>query len=179
MVATIETDSPIAPEVKCYPLTTIASVKSLYLVNGLSAGEIAAKLGLDVLIIHNWARHYGWSEARKKLFAEAISPETVRGAVQAKLEAIALESSDLAQRTLALASDAIADGRTRDVMFAASAVKTFADVASKHSGNDASATAAIAVTFSLDSLYQPGAQVLNVTPQANALPNVVTPSLQA
>lgn len=168
MVATIETDSPLAQESPCYPLTLIATAKALYLVNGLGPADIASKLGVSNETVWNWARSYGWTKARKDLFAAAIGPETVRGAVQAKLEAIALESSDLAQRTLALASDAITDGRTRDVMFAASAVKTFADVASKHSGNDATAQVNVNLGFSLEGLYRP--PEVNVTPEKPALP---------
>lgn len=170
MVASLDTSLTLETESNCYPLTIIALVKSLYLVNGLSPEAVSAKTGVEKSTISHWAMVHGWAKQRKEIFNAPISPETVRGAVQAKLEAIALESSDLAQRTLALASDAITDGRTRDVMFAASAVKTFADVASRHSGNDASATPAINVSFSLEGLYRPTDTVVNVTPEKPALP---------
>jgi len=172
MLASIETDSPLADEVKCYPLTTIASAKAHYLVNGLSASEVSHKVGVDVATIHYWARVHGWTTARKSLYGSAISSDSVVGAVKAKLESIALQSADLADRTLSLAIDAVTEGRTRDVMFAASAIKTFADVASKHSGNDsASSSAQVNVTFSLSGLYRPDA--VNVTPSI-ALPDTVS-----
>ena len=166
MVAEL-TDTLVARD---YPLTVVYRARALYLSQGWPPKMIADELSLPLETVYTWCRIHGWTKARQE--AQLASPETdsVTKTVRLELESASLRSAALVGRTLGLAETAADAGKIRDVMFAASAAKTLADLASKHSGNDASTTASIAVTFSLDSLYQPGSQVLNVTPEKPALP---------
>ncbi len=161
---------PLEVSSKDYPLTTVFQAKAAYISRGETPSNIASALGIGVDTVSFWAKYYGWTKTRTELISKQLGPESVTQTVKLELESASLRSAALVGRTLGLAESAADAGKIRDVMFAASAAKTLADLASKHSGNDASTTAAIAVTFSLDSLYQPGSQVLNVTPEKPALP---------
>jgi hypothetical protein len=156
--------------VRDYPLATVYRARSLYISQGLPAGIIAKSLELSVDTIYFWAKHYGWAKAREESVSQQLGAENLASAVRVKLEEAAIRSADMLSKAMDVTGEALTEGDARTAMFASSTAKNLMDLATKGSGMDRAATAAIAVTFSLDSLYQPGSQVLNVTPEKPALP---------
>jgi hypothetical protein len=153
-----------------YPLTTVMTARSLYLGQGLQPLVIAERLGLEVETVYCWARIHGWAKARQEAQLASPTPDNIRETVKLELESASLRSAALVGQTLSLAEVAAGQGKIRDVMFAASAAKTLADLASKHSGNDAASPVNVNLSFSLDSLYRASDTPLNVTPEKPALP---------
>lgn len=155
---------------KDYPLTTVFKAKAAYISQGKTPSAIASELGLSVETIYFWAKNYEWTRIRSELLSKQTSSESVKDTVRLELESASLRSAALVGQTLGLAEVAAGQGKIRDVMFAASAAKTLADLASKHSGNDAASPVNVNLSFSLDSLYRATDTPLNVTPEKPALP---------
>jgi hypothetical protein len=151
-----------------YTLATVYRAKSLYLTHGWQPKMIADELGVALDAVYMWARIHGWTKARQEAQLAAPETDSVTKTVRLELESASLRSAALVGKTLGLAEVAADQGKIRDVMFAASAAKTLADLASKHSGNDASSPVNVNLSFSLDTLYRPGE--VNVTPEKPALP---------
>lgn len=163
-------EAPLEVSSKDYPLTTVFQAKAAYISHGKTPSSIASELGISVDTVSFWAKYYGWTKIRTELISRQLAPDSVTQTVKLELESASLRSAALVGRTLGLAETAADAGNIRNVMFAASAAKTLADLASKHSGNDASSSSAVTVSFTLDGLYRPTGDMLNVTPEKPALP---------
>lgn len=163
-------DTQIEVSSKDYPLATVYKAKALYISQGRTPLSIATELAISVDTVSFWAKYYGWTKTRTELLSRQSSPESVKDSVRLELESASLRSAALVGQTLGLAEVAAGQGKIRDVMFAASAAKTLADLASKHSGNDAATPVNVNLSFSLDSLYRATDTPLNVTPEKPALP---------
>jgi transposase-like protein len=161
-------EAPLEVTSKDYPLTTVFKAKAAYISQGRTPSSIANELGISVDTVSFWAKYYGWTKTRTELISQSCATESVTQAVKLELESASLRSAALVGKTLGLAESAADAGNIRNVMFAASAAKTLADLASKHSGNDSASATAVNVSFSLDGLYRP--EPRNVTPDTPALP---------
>lgn len=155
--------------VRDYPLATVYRARSLYISQGLPAGIIAKTLQLSVDTIYFWAKHYGWAKAREESVSQQLGAENLSSAVRVKLEEAAIRSADMLSKAMDVTDGALTEGDARTAMFASSAAKNLMDLATKGSGMDKASTVGVTVSFSLDSLYQPGQHVVNVTPDKPAL----------
>ncbi len=139
---------------RAYSLATQAQAHFLFVHKGLPLAEIADTLKINYHSLTGWIQRHNWTSAREKAFSESFSSENASAYVKAELESIATRSSELASRTLELASEAIDARDAKNLMYSASALKTLTDVASKGVGIDSVKPSSVSVTFSLADLYQ-------------------------
>ncbi len=139
---------------RAYSLATQAQAHFLFVHKGIPLAEIAETLKINYHSLTGWIQRHNWTAAREKAFAESFSSENASAYVKAELESIATRSSELASRTIQLASEALDAKDAKNLMYSASALKTLTDVASKGAGIDSVKPSTISVSFSLADLYQ-------------------------
>ncbi len=155
--------------VRDYPLATVYRARSLYISQGIPPAQIAKALDLKVDTVWFWAKHYNWTKARDECVTQQLGAENLSSAVRVKLEEAAIRSADMLSKAMDVTEEALTEGDARTAMFASSTAKNLMDLATKGSGMDKASTVGVTVSFSLDSLYQPGKDMLNVTPEKPAL----------
>lgn len=148
------TENAQLSHVRSYSLATQAQAHFLYVHKGLPIQEIAETLGINYHSLTGWIQRHNWTAAREKAFSEAFSSENASSYVRAELESIATRSSELASRTIQLASEALDSKDAKNLMYSASALKTLTDVATKGAGLDNVKPSTLNLSFSLADLYQ-------------------------
>lgn len=109
----------------------ILAIKSMYILQNMTAGQIAAQVGKTPPQIGGLIAAEGWGPMRRKINDTAARTEEERATVikAGFLQAVGVQSEELAERGMEMARTAANTGDTKGYMYAASGTKTFVGMA--------------------------------------------------
>lgn len=124
---------------RSYSRKTRLKAERLYLANGLSPKEIAAKLGITAQAVSNLAYKHGWAEKRRRRESQALAHAEDRVSAVALdfVESVALQSQELAEKGFKLAREVSGEDREKNFAMAMKGTQIAVQLARQAMGIDA------------------------------------------
>lgn len=126
-------------------------VRTLYLVRGWTAGEIAKELGKEPRQITSLANHRGWAKRRREIEEKAARVAENAAIIDAKefVEAVAIRGEEMAMKGFDVASARADEGDALGFSAAMSGTKTAVALTRQALGIDATQSAGQGVTLNM------------------------------